>query len=120
MFRVTVSTTFNAVHAVTVQGVDETPHQHEWKAEVVLEGQSLDDDGLLIDFLEVEHHLKRIIEPLKESNLNEIDTLGGANPSAEQVALYVSEEMNKQVGDAIRIQSVTITEAPNCRVTYER
>lgn len=119
MYRVTVSTTFTATHAVTVQGVDETPHHHEWKAEVVLEGPSLDADGLLVDFLEVERNLKRVIEPLDGSNLNKIDTLGGANPSAEHVALYVGEQMNKQVCDSVRIQSVTITEAPNCQATYE-
>ncbi len=119
MYRVTVSTTFTATHAVTVQGVDETPHHHEWKAEVVLEGASLDEDGLLIDFLEVERNLKSVIEPLDGSNLNEIDTLGGANPSAEHVALYVGREMKKLVQKPARIQSVTITEAPNCQATYE-
>ncbi len=118
MFSVTVSSTFNAQHSVTVKNVDETPHNHEWGVAVVLEGSSLDEDGLLIDFIEVERVLEQIITPLSNSNLNEIDILGGANPSAEQVAFYVGKEMNKHIHNPIRIHSVTITEAPNCQATY--
>ena len=119
MFRVTVSSTFNAVHSVTMRGIDETPHNHEWKVAIVIEGASLDADGLLINFVEIERQLEQIIKPLKDSNLNEIDTLGGENPSAERVAIYIGDAMMKQIGSPVRIQSVIVTEAENCQATYE-
>ena len=118
MFSVHVSTSFSAVHAVTIKGVDETPHNHYWKVEVVIEGESLDKDGVLIDFLKVEEQLATIIAPLSESDLNSTDTLGCKNPSAERVALYIGDAMAEQIRGNVRVQSVTITEAQNCKATY--
>ena len=118
MFSVRVSTAFNATHAVTIKGVDETPHSHEWRVDVVFEGDSLDEDGLLVDFIEIENLIEKIIEPLKDSNLNTIKTLGGDNPSTERVAVYIGDALQTQINELVRVHSVTITEAPNCQATY--
>lgn len=118
MFSIRVSTSFNAVHAVTINGVEETPHDHQWQVAVVIEGKSLDEDCVLTDFLDVESRLEIIIAPLSESNLNTVDVLEHNNPSAEQVALYIGEAMSKQFQGDTRVQSVTVTEAPNCQATY--
>jgi len=118
MYSVCVSTTFDAVHAVTVRGIDEVPHNHTWIAEIIIEGESLDEDGLLIDFLEVEKHLKEIIEPLRNSNLNELELLEEENPSAEHLALYICKKIKNKIITPVRVQSVTVTEAPNCKATY--
>ena len=118
MFRVCVSTSFDATHAVTIQGIDETPHSHNWKIVATLEGTTLDDDELLIDFLEVEKILDSIIAPFKTANLNTVDVLEGKNPSTELVALYIGEALCKQIQDPIQVQSVVVTEAPNCKAIY--
>ncbi len=118
MFSIQVSTSFNAVHAVTINGVEETPHDHHWKVSVVVEGKSLDKDCVLIDFLDVESRLEMIVAPLSESNLNIVEVLECKNPSAEQVALYIGKAMSKQFHGNTRVQSVTVTEAPNCQATY--
>ena len=118
MYSVCVSTSFNATHAVTICGIDETPHTHDWKVDVVIAGNELTDDGVLIDFIEIEKYLAESIEPLLESDLNAIDTLDGNNPSAERVAFYFYDTLSKQLQGSARIQSVTITEAPNCKATY--
>ena len=118
MFSIRVSTSFNAVHAVTINSVEETPHDHQWKVEVVIEGNSLDKDCVLINFIDVENRLAMIIAPLSGSNLNTVDVLEYKNPSAEQVALYIGEAMSKQFHGDTRVQSVTVTEAPNCQATY--
>jgi 6-pyruvoyltetrahydropterin/6-carboxytetrahydropterin synthase len=118
MFSVCVTADFVAKHAVTIQGVDETPHSHTWKVEILLEGNTLDGDGVLIDFIEVEKQLDAILAPLTNADLNAIDTFSGDNPSAERVAVYVGDAMATRVTGRVRVQSVTITEAPNCKATY--
>jgi len=118
MFSVCVTGEFVAKHAVTIQGVDETPHSHTWRVEIVIEGETLDDDGLLIDFIEVEKQLDIILAPLANADLNAIDTFGGDNPSTERVAVYVGDAMATQITGRVRVQSVIITEAPNCKATY--
>ena len=57
MFEVSVEAAFKATHAVTVAGVDEIPHEHDWKAVVLVNGEKLDNDGLVVDFLALENRL---------------------------------------------------------------
>ena len=52
------------------------------------------------------------------ADLNAIDTFGGDNPSTERVAVYVGDAMATQITGRVRVQSVIITEAPNCKATY--
>ena len=106
------------MHAVTVCGVEETPHNHKWVVEVLIEGETLDKDDLLVDFVDVEKHLNQITEPLHDSNLNTLEIFSGKNPSAERIALYIGNEMKDKIKPPARVQSITITEAPNCQATY--
>lgn len=118
MFEVCVSTSFVATHAVTIQGVDETPHSHDWKVDVMLAGTTLDSDGLLIDFLEVEKQVESIIAPLRDTDLNVNSSLEGKNPSTELVAQYIGDALRLQIRPPITVQSVSVTEAPNCKAIY--
>tara|TARA_B100000959_G_C14905009_1_gene592619 strand:+ start:775 stop:1137 length:363 start_codon:yes stop_codon:yes gene_type:complete len=118
MYRICVSTSFNAMHAVTIQGVDETPHSHDWKVSVTLTGPELDNDGLLMDFVEVEQILERIVAPLRNSDLNKSEAFKKTNPSAERIAHYIGEAMRLETPSPIQVQSISITEAPNCKVIY--
>ncbi len=119
MFEVSVEAGFKATHAVMVAGVDENPHEHEWKVVVLVNGDSLDDDGLVIDFLALEKSLDGIIEPLRDADLNKADVLEGKNPSAEFVALYIGKEIEKTLPQANNLISVTVTEAPHCKAIYK-
>lgn len=119
MFEVSVETAFKATHAVTVAGVDEIPHDHDWKAVVLVNGEALDNDGLVVDFLALEKTLDGIIEPLRDADLNRADVLEGKNPSAEFVALYIGKEVEKTLPQANSLVSVTVTEAPHCKAIYK-
>lgn len=118
MFNVCVSTSFVATHAVTIQGIDETPHSHDWKVDVTLSGDSLNEDGLLIDFLDVEKQLELIIASLRNTDLNTNSVLEGKNPSTEFVAQYIGDAMCSKIEAPITVQSVSVTEAPNCKAIY--
>ncbi len=119
MFEVSVEASFNAMHAVTVAGVDETPHTHDWKAVVLVSGKALDEDGLVVDFITLEQSLDRVIAPLRDSDLNSVKELDGKNPSAEFVALYIGEEIEKTLPPENNLVSVTVTEAPHCKAIYK-
>ncbi len=116
MFEVSVETSFTATHAVTIRGVEEIPHSHDWKVVLRVQGEELDDDGLLVDFLDLEKQLSNAINPLHNSNLNTCKEMGNQNPSTERVALYISNCID--VTPPTTILSVTVTEAPQCKATY--
>ena len=54
MFEVSVEQTFAAGHALrNYKGKCENVHGHNFKVQVVIEGEKLDETGLLVDFLDV-------------------------------------------------------------------
>ena len=118
MFEVSVSTSFPAEHAVMIAGIDETPHSHVWNVVAVVTGEKLDNDALLVDFLQLQSDLNEVVAPLRETNLNTNEVLQHKNPSTEIVAMYIATELKKRVKSPASLASITLTEAPNCIATY--
>ena len=118
MFEISVETSFVAVHAVTIDGVEEAPHEHNWKVVASVRGDKLDNDGLLVDFLELQRGLEQVVSPFRNVNLNQCAQLNGNNPTAEQVAWYIATQLQDQVQAPSTISAVRVTEAPDCIATY--
>jgi 6-pyruvoyltetrahydropterin/6-carboxytetrahydropterin synthase len=118
MFEVSVAGSFLAKHAVTIAGVDETPHEHDWQVTAIVGNETLDDDGLVVDFLQLEASLEEVLATLEGTDLNTNDVLNGKNPSTEIVAQYIANELIKRVPSPARLLSIVLTEAPNCIATY--
>jgi hypothetical protein len=56
MFEVTVEQTFAAGHALrNYKGKCENVHGHNFKVQVRIEGPSLDETGMLVDFIDVKN-----------------------------------------------------------------
>ena len=94
MFEVSVEQTFAAGHALrNYKGACENVHGHNFKVRVTLEGERLDETGLLVDFLDVKKHMGDIIARLDHQFLNEIAPFDVKNPSAENIAEYFYGEL---------------------------
>lgn len=124
MFQLRVETTFAAAHALMIGGRREPNHGHNWHVTVSLAGDRLDADGLLIDFHEVEGLLAEVTGPFRNADLNRTAPFDSLNPSAENVAKYIAEAMDRKIretagGRGVRAVSARVTEAPGCSVTYE-
>ncbi|MBL8764607.1 MAG: 6-pyruvoyl tetrahydropterin synthase family protein [Phycisphaerae bacterium] len=129
MFRITVSRTFDATHALLIGGVREPVHGHQWRVEVTLSGPDLDRDGLLLDFHDVECALGQILSPFDGGNLNSVPPFHQVNPSAEEVARHVARSLTERLGlgartepsatRPVRVTHVRVSEAPGCLATFE-
>lgn len=123
MFEISVQTEFAAAHAIVINGEREPLHGHNWHVTVTLGGPRLDAEGLLCDFHQVESRLAGLVALYHNRNLNEIAPFNGAlNPSAENVALHIAEELTRSLQGrlpaGVKLTSVRITEAPGCAATY--
>lgn len=122
MFEITVEADFSAAHALSVAGIREPVHGHNWHVTVTLAGEELDDDGLLCDFHTVHDALLGIVKAFDNQNLNDHPAFRENNPSAERVAQHIAAELNERVGAALhplaRVTAVRVTEAPRCTATY--
>ena len=121
MFEVTVEQTFAAGHALrNYKGKCENVHGHNFKVQVVVEGEKLDETGLLVDFLDVKVAMHSIVERLDHVFLNDIPPFDVKNPSAENIAEYFYSEMEKSLtaGLPVRIREVKVWETDIQSATY--
>jgi 6-pyruvoyltetrahydropterin/6-carboxytetrahydropterin synthase len=100
MFEVSVEQTFAAGHALrNYKGKCENVHGHNFKVQVTIEGERLDDTGLLVDFIDVKNLMGAVIERLDHQFLNEVAPFDVKNPSAENIAEYFHQEMTSGLAD---------------------
>jgi len=121
MFEVSVEAEFAAAHALVIAGQREAVHGHNWHITVTVAGPRLDSDGLLCDFHTVESALRELTGRFHNRDLNAMEPFrGGLNPSAENVARFLAEELTAAIdlSPHARVTAVRVTEAPGCAATY--
>ena len=114
MYELTIHLNFLATHAVTIQGIDEEPHEHDWQLVVHVAARDLDSDGVVCDFHVLEQGVKEAIAPLENANLNEITLFKGMSPTAENVVTVISQRIAPLLPARVLLRRVSLTEAPGC------
>lgn len=113
MFEVSVEHTFAAAHALrNYHGKCENLHGHNYKVQVRVSGPELDEAGMLIDFVLLKRLLRDATERLDHRYLNELTPFDTVNPSAENIAKYLYEEIsgNLKTGNAAELDEVKVWE----------
>lgn len=126
MYQVIVQDHFSAAHQLRgLDGVCENLHGHNWKVDVVVEAQTLDSWGCVVDFHWVEKELKEILDQFDHQILNEIPYFQDVNPSAENVARFCFEELSRKLenlshpeGEHTRVKKVTIWETDRLGASF--
>lgn len=122
MFELTIESEFCAAHAIILRGEREPVHGHNWHVTVTLAGPTLDQDGLLCDFHAAELALEAVIGPWKNADINTKPPFDTLNPSAENIAKTIAEQMRDRLQSVLpadaRVAAVRVTEAPGCAATY--
>ena len=117
MFQITVEDSFAAAHRLReYEGKCRQLHGHNYRVRVSLEGEQLDETGLLMDFGEVRRLLREIIEPFDHRLLNDVPPFDTLNPSAENMAKYFYEELSERL--PVRIAEVRIWETEGAAAAY--
>jgi len=121
MFELRVVTRFAAAHRLTMVGAKcENLHGHNWKIEVYVQGQDLDQGGVLVDFGIVKRHVRSLMETLDHKFLNELDYFqNGTPPSSENIARYVAHGLADRLDiPGICVSRVTAWESEDASATY--
>jgi 6-pyruvoyltetrahydropterin/6-carboxytetrahydropterin synthase len=118
MFEVCVEHTFAAAHSLrNYRGKCENLHGHNYRVQVSVEGRELDDTGLLLDFTELKRLLRQTSEYLDHQFINELKPFDVLNPSAENLAKFFHDEIQKNL-PAARVASVRVWETDTSCATY--
>jgi 6-pyruvoyltetrahydropterin/6-carboxytetrahydropterin synthase len=118
MYKVRVRRHFDAAHALRgYKGKCETTHGHRYEVVVCVEADALDALGLAFDFTKLKRALDSVIERFDHTYLNEMAPFDEENPSSENIARFIYEELEGSIGGA-RLGSVEVWESPDAWVTY--
>ena len=122
MFEVSVEHTFAAGHALrNYRGKCENVHGHNYKVQVIVRGEQLDETGMLADFVELKRLLRAISEPLDHVFLNDIEPFNELNPSAENIAWYICEKLREGLvlENEVEVAEVKVWETDVQSATYK-
>jgi 6-pyruvoyltetrahydropterin/6-carboxytetrahydropterin synthase len=122
MYEVKIQADFSAAHNLReVGGKCESLHGHNFIVEVAVESQSLNEEGMVIDFRILKAKTKDVLDILDHRYLNELPFFGNANPSSENLAAYIFHELSRQIDqETRRVIWVSVGESPNSRAVYRR
>jgi 6-pyruvoyltetrahydropterin/6-carboxytetrahydropterin synthase len=120
MFEISVEETFAAAHALRhYRGKCEKVHGHNYKVQVTVEGETLNEAGLLIDFVELKRLLHSVVERLDHEFLNDVPPFNELNPSAENMARYFHQELSRQISTrGVRVSRVQLWETDTSIAAY--
>jgi 6-pyruvoyltetrahydropterin/6-carboxytetrahydropterin synthase len=120
MYHVTIETHFSAAHYLrNYHGRCENLHGHNWKIEVTVSSDKLDEAGMALDFTILKQKTKDILQRLDHCNLNEIEPFTEINPSSENIAHFLYNQLTKNLNDyPVTLTRVTVWESPNSKASY--
>lgn len=117
-YTATVTRTFSAAHALReYKGRCERLHGHTWKVRVDITSGKLDATGMVVDFTDIKMNLDRIIENLDHHYLNEIAAFTKVNPTAENIAVFIFQQMKSKLGPGLKLSEVEVWESESSSAT---
>lgn len=116
-FAITITRDFSASHQLRLyDGSLEPLHGHNWHVVVTVAAAKLDAIGVVMDFHELQRLLDAVVSPMHNRHLNELPAFVTRNPSAENVAVHLSESL--RLPDTVKLESVEVWETPDCRAIW--
>jgi len=120
MYELKIVTRFAAAHRLTMVGAKcENMHGHNWRIEVFVKGEKLDEGGVLVDFGEVKKHVAAIMKLLDHRYLNELAPFRDCQPSSENIAFLIATELQQRIDHpGVRVSRVSAWESDDACATY--
>jgi 6-pyruvoyltetrahydropterin/6-carboxytetrahydropterin synthase len=120
MYQLMVSRDFVAQHYLTVPncGPENEWHSHHFEVEVLLEGEDLNQNGYLVDIVEVEDAVDALVDRYRDATLNDLMEFEGLNPSIEHFSRIFCESLQEQLSADGLDMTVKIWEDEDAWASY--
>ncbi len=121
MYALTVRSSFAAAHRLRgYEGNCERLHGHNWQVEATVESSEVDSRGMALDFRAMKGALHDILTRMDHKYLNEIPPFDAQNPSSENIARHIFEEMEGKIPAPARLARIAVWESEDARAEYSR
>ena len=124
MYQIQARHHFDSAHRLRgYPGKCSNLHGHRWEVEAEVAGEQLDELGMLVDFSLLKKVLREVVDPLDHRDLCEIPPFDRENPTAENLARYIYEQLKERleslpVGVLVKLNLVRVWESPGCAAVY--
>ncbi|RJR40183.1 MAG: 6-carboxytetrahydropterin synthase QueD [Deltaproteobacteria bacterium] len=120
MYEIKIVTSFSAAHRLeNFYGKCEALHGHNWKVEVFLQGERLDEAGLLQDFGVIKAKTRDLLEEIDHKYLNELPVFSNQNPSSENLARFLFQRLAAILNrDGVKVSRVSVWESDTSCASY--
>jgi 6-pyruvoyltetrahydropterin/6-carboxytetrahydropterin synthase len=120
MYLVSVEKSFDAAHYIRGYGGRcEKLHGHRFKVVARLAIAKLNKIGLAFDFAELKKVLSEVISKYDHQCLNDLPPFNRVNPSSENIATEIYEELVPLFPSAVKLDSVEVWESPEACAIYK-
>ena len=121
MYQISVESHFDAAHFLRgYRGKCEALHGHRFQVVARVSAPTLDDTGMAYDFAELKRHLNDILSRFDHTCLNDVPPFDSVNPSSENIATTIYNELKAKLGGApVSISGIEVWESPHTWVTYQ-
>jgi 6-pyruvoyltetrahydropterin/6-carboxytetrahydropterin synthase len=120
VYEVTIETGFSGAHVLRgYKGKCGRLHGHNWKVQVTVAAERLDDVGMGLDFSRLKEETRAVLAQVDHSHLNEVFPFTELNPTAENIAKWVWEMLGKRLDStALEVTKVTVWESESAAATF--
>jgi len=109
MWEISRETVVAAAHQLRfTEGEGERLHGHNWRIKAVVRALELDCHGFVLDFAELGQALRSCVEKYEHVFLNEVAPFDDVNPTAENLARVVAEDLTAKLDTTPRVKVVRI------------
>jgi len=120
MYDLMIESQFSSAHQLRgYKGKCEALHGHNWRVQITVSSDNLNDIGIMIDFHELKDISGEVISSLDHSFLNDVFPFTEINPSSENIAKWIFDSMKKKIDSNLcDVSSVTVWENETSSATY--
>ena len=110
MYTLTVVTDFSASHIIPGHpGKCARLHGHNWKVEISVQTQVLNDLGMGLDFADIKAKAKTLIDEVDHRHLNDIPPFDTISPTAENVSAWLYQRLSTLLNTKdVSVSAVTL------------
>jgi 6-pyruvoyltetrahydropterin/6-carboxytetrahydropterin synthase len=120
MWEISTETVVAAAHRLRhTDGEGERLHGHNWRIRAVVRAADVDRTGWVLDFNHLAAVLRGLVEPYEHVLLNDVPPFDDINPTAENLARIVAENLSAKLDDGrVRVARVEVWENDACCATF--
>ena len=121
MYTLTTMVEFSSAHTlVGHSGPCKKMHGHNWKVEVEITGDKLDNIGMVVDFKEIRKATNLVVDELDHEFLNNLEPFSEDNPTAENIARYIFTKLSEEFSNKnVKVNSIKLWETDKSAVSYK-